>query len=310
MIALSDLARALGGEVVGGQVLCPGPGHSPRDRSLSVRVSEAAHDGVVVYSHAGNDWRDCLDHVRDRLGLDHDIWKSRRRTRRSRVPASKGPSAHQDNRNLELARQIVREVKPIVGTPGERYLAETRNIDTRPLAGVLERIDAIGWHDAVYLNEPGHALHGQRLGCIIGIMSDPVTALPTGAISRTYIGDGLRKIGKAKTLGSPAGVVRISPDEDVLSGLHLAEGLETVLSAMSIGLRPIWATGSTSLLKRFPVLGGVEALSILADHDVSGAGEKAARKLELRYRGAGREVRIFRSDKIGDLNDVLRANDR
>jgi len=29
-------ARALGGDVVGrDQILCPGPGHSPRDRSLA-----------------------------------------------------------------------------------------------------------------------------------------------------------------------------------------------------------------------------------------------------------------------------------
>lgn len=131
-----------------------------------------------------------------------------------------------------------------------------------------------------------------------------------GAISRTYIDADLKKIGKARTLGAPAGVVRLSPDEDVLRGLYLAEGLETALSVMSIGLRPLWATGSTSLLKAFPLLRGIEALSIIADHDVNGAGEKAARELEQRWRRTKREVRIFRSDQIGDFNDVLRANVR
>ena len=34
---LHQIAHALGGEVSGGQVLCPGPGHSAKDRSLAVR---------------------------------------------------------------------------------------------------------------------------------------------------------------------------------------------------------------------------------------------------------------------------------
>jgi hypothetical protein len=43
MIAdLRSLARALGGEVVGRQVLAPGPGHSRRDRSLSICSSAKA----------------------------------------------------------------------------------------------------------------------------------------------------------------------------------------------------------------------------------------------------------------------------
>jgi hypothetical protein len=38
MTALHDvrtIARAMGGQVVGGKALVPGPGYSPRDRSLS-----------------------------------------------------------------------------------------------------------------------------------------------------------------------------------------------------------------------------------------------------------------------------------
>ena len=79
---------------------------------------------------------------------------------------------------------------------------------------ILERTDAIGWHPEVFFNEPGHPLHGQLLGCIVGVMTDPATAAPTGAISRTYVHEG-HKIGKAKTLGSPAGIIRLSPDDEV-----------------------------------------------------------------------------------------------
>lgn len=70
---LSDLrgiAVALGGEVSGRQVLAPGPGHGPRDRSLSVHIAPDAPDGFVAFSHAGDDWKECRDYIRQRLGLE------------------------------------------------------------------------------------------------------------------------------------------------------------------------------------------------------------------------------------------------
>jgi hypothetical protein len=68
-ITLQTIARALGGEVSGRQVLAPGPGHSPKDRSLAVSISSDAPDGFVLYSHSGDDWRACRDYVRTKLGL-------------------------------------------------------------------------------------------------------------------------------------------------------------------------------------------------------------------------------------------------
>ncbi len=67
---VSRTARALGGEASGRDaILCPGPGHSAADRSLSVRLDPGAPEGFVVHSHAGDDPMACRDHVRDRLGL-------------------------------------------------------------------------------------------------------------------------------------------------------------------------------------------------------------------------------------------------
>ena len=65
-MTLQELARMLGGEVQGHQVLAPGPGHSPKDRSLAVKPSSTAPDGFVVYSHAGDDPIVCKDYVRER----------------------------------------------------------------------------------------------------------------------------------------------------------------------------------------------------------------------------------------------------
>ena len=70
MISTRQIAAALGGQVTGPRtVLCPGPGHSAADRSLAVLIDPRVPDGFMVWSHAGDDWKLCRDHVRERLGL-------------------------------------------------------------------------------------------------------------------------------------------------------------------------------------------------------------------------------------------------
>jgi putative DNA primase/helicase len=69
MLDLPSIARALGGVVSAGQVLAPGPGHSRKDRSLSVRLSVAAPEGFLAFSYAGDDWKTCRNYVKERLGI-------------------------------------------------------------------------------------------------------------------------------------------------------------------------------------------------------------------------------------------------
>src|SRR5688500_3926460 len=66
---LRALARALSGDVSGFQVLAPGPGHSPRDRSLCIKVEPGASGGLKIHSFAGDDWRTCKDYVRAKIGI-------------------------------------------------------------------------------------------------------------------------------------------------------------------------------------------------------------------------------------------------
>ena len=70
LTSLHTLAKALGGEVNGTQVLAPGPGHSVIDRSLSVKLASDAPDGFLVHSFAGDDPIACRDHVREKAGLE------------------------------------------------------------------------------------------------------------------------------------------------------------------------------------------------------------------------------------------------
>jgi putative DNA primase/helicase len=299
---LRAAARALSGEVTGGEIICPGPGHGPRDRSLSVRLSASSPERFLVHSFAGDPWQDCRDHVARLLGIE-----------RERGPPTRSPQADRkrpapredegDRHALRIAASIATGIAPLRGTPGETYLRDARKIDANGIADVLEGTDAIGWNPSVLFREPGSALDGKWLGAIIGIMTDPISAEPTGGVSRTYLHEGC-KVGKAKNLG-PAGIVRVTPDEDVTRGLFLVEGLETALAAISKGLRPAWSTGSTSIMAKMPVLSGIESITILADNDENGAGERAANEAERRWKEAGREARIWVPPTRGDFNDLL-----
>ena len=197
MIAdLRTIARALGGEVVGGsEILCPGPGHSPRDRSMSVKLSASSPDGFVAHSFAGDPWQDCRDHAARLLGIRRNE-TARRPSEAHRQPPPDPDEEVRHERKLAYVADLVAGLKPVRGTPGEDYLHETRCIDTRRIGDALERIDAIGWHPSVRFNQDGHELHGRFLGCIIGVMTDLVTAKHTGGISRTYVYNG-RKVAKA-----------------------------------------------------------------------------------------------------------------
>ena len=64
-IDICQLARHLDGEVTGrNSIVAPGPGHSRKDRSLSVTLDRDAPDGFLVNSFAGDDPITCRDHVR------------------------------------------------------------------------------------------------------------------------------------------------------------------------------------------------------------------------------------------------------
>jgi hypothetical protein len=100
------------------------------------------------------------------------------------------------------------------------------------------------------------------------------------------------------------GVVRLWPAECVTYGLGIAEGIESALAAAHI-FTPVWAAIDASNLAQFPVLPGVEALTIFADHD--NIGIIAAKACARRWHAAGREVRIRAPRTFGtDAADVAR----
>ena len=129
---------------------------------------------------------------------------------------------------------------PIVSTPAETYLAG-RGLDLCPEA------------------RDGHALRFHP-GCPFRLASGTIVALPAmvaamvDIVTNEFCGihrtalkpDGSGKADLAglgnpkKMLGRAAGAsVKLSPDDEVTLGLHIAEGIETTLACMTMGFRPI-----------------------------------------------------------------------
>jgi putative DNA primase/helicase len=109
-----------------------------------------------------------------------------------------------------------------------------------------------------------------------------------------------------KMLGkSNGGAVRLSASVDGL--LALAEGIETALAVMTACPdMPVWAALSASNLERIELTPGITRVIILADHDASGAGQRAAEAAAFRLHQQGCRVFIALPPKEGeDFNDLL-----
>jgi hypothetical protein len=288
------IAKRLGGEVSGYGIICPGPGHSRIDRSLRVFIDPNAPGGFRVNSFAGDNWRDCRDYVADALGVDRH-----RGGQATSIPRGDGQSSRVERHSepqckQRLALKIWAEGKPVAHTLAESYLAKR-----------VGRI--IAWpHD---LRFHARCPRGdQNLPALVALLRDVRSDEPK-AIQRIYLApDGLDRLhdamGKA-TLGPAAGAVcKLSPDENVALGLGIAEGIETGLSLLAKGWSPTWCTCGTANMARFPLLSGVESLTVFADHDEPG--QHSAHECAERWIVAGREVAI-RTPKINnsDWGDAL-----
>ena len=161
MIDVRAAARALGGDVIGRDaVAVPGPGHSPKDRSLTVTFDPRAPDGFLVYSHCGDDWTLCKDYVRQRLGLpawqpgdggDRRVDPSRLKTfERAAVEAEaqRRPLTQDDRVRIKRACAVWDAGVDPRGTPAEPYLWSRALILDDAIAGaVLRYHPACPWRD-------------------------------------------------------------------------------------------------------------------------------------------------------------------
>jgi hypothetical protein len=307
----SEIAHALGGKSIGrSQWMAKCPSHQERTGSLSIKDGYA---GPLVYCFGGCAQSEVIQALVDRgLWPKHDREADDEEARRKRQERDrKAAAARLDDEakerakaasDLLRAKTILREsVAPTTGSVVGIYLV-ARGIDPPWPACIRE-------HPRLYHRDgAGVVSHHPAMVC-------PIRDVHTDAVigcHRTYLAEGGAKADVdhpkkvlARIIG---GAIKLTPDADVTGGLGISEGIENGLTALAENWAPVWALATAGNLASFPVLVGVEALTIFGDNDddKSGTGEKAARECAARWRAAGREVTVRIPKVTGcDWNDAL-----
>src|SRR5262245_10917117 len=307
---IRTLARLLGGEVAGrDKVLCPGFGHSRQDRSLQVTLSTYAPDGILVHSFAGDDWRDCRDYVRQRLGLpawepgdeqDRRVVNLRDWDRGAVDAASEKRSRTDDDRSrIARARAIWDEAQDQRGTLAESYFCLRRLVLDDGVAGAVLRFHPhCSWR-----NENTGQI--DRVPALIAAFrsldDDEITAVHRIALTPDGHKIDRRMLGLVHRAA-------IKLDRDVAAGeVAIGEGVETCIAARMLGIKPTWALGSVGMIAHFPVLAGINTLRIIGERDSASAA--ATELCGPRWQRAGRGVRVIKPTlDAKDLNDALGAH--
>jgi hypothetical protein len=292
------IAAALGGQVAGiNTVLCPGPGHSRRDRSLAVLLDPNAPDGFVCFSHAGDDWKECRDHIRQRLGLR--VWQPC--DAHQRPSPARDTDAADELERISYARGIWNEAADPRGTLAEIYLRQHRKLDVPDeLCGAVLRFDgACLWPDArrPALVVPFRTINGNTI---------------TGVHRIALNADG--SLIARRMLGPMRGCAIKLDQIDGDAALVIGEGVETCMAArelMAMGQlprMPVWALGSAGPIGFFPLIDGIARLFVLTENNDDGRNALAVTTLRMRWHKAGRRIiPIIPHPRHDDMNDVLIA---
>lgn len=236
---------------------CPACDRGPRDRALSITTDER---GRVAYCHrcgyVETDARE-VNHAR-RVVEQHDgtplEWSAR-------------------------AQAIWNRTEDLASSLGAKYL-QHRGCLLPPADGDLRFLAATEIYPPT----------------LVARITDAITCEPLSLHFTRLARDGSGKAGTAcdKSLLSghrkKGGVIRLWPNDAVIHGLAIAEGIETALAAAH-AYTPTWSCVDAGNLAQFPVLANIAALTIFADHD--DAGLAAATQCATRWLEHGREVCVL-----------------
>lgn len=290
-----DVAQALLGEP---SIVSRSEARWGRKGSLCVTLS--GERAGLWFSHEDGKGGDMLDLAKHALGCDTHgavLW-ARQHLGATASPTALSSSATPPNpRPLdanEVALSVWRRATSIKGTLADTYLA-SRNLS------VPDHVDhrVLRFAEAAAFEDGGKLV---RHPCLVALMRDALTGEPTG-IQRTPLTTEAKKHPIGRRMRGRAGIAMISPDYEIASGLHLVEGAEDALAAYEFGYRPVWAAMSAGAIRGFPIVSGIDALTIIADGDDGGVGLRAAQECANRWRDGGREARV----KVvvgGDLAEI------
>ena len=284
------IALALGGIVTSKtSVLVPGHGHSRSDRSLSIKIDPTAPDGILVHSFAGDSATECRDYVRAvlRLGGPRSF-----RNLRLRGGAKAAPIDYSSDHSA-FAQRLWHEAGAPSGTVVTAYLSSRGLTLPDDLAGHVVRF------------HPALKFDGALVCGMLALFRDIYTNTPCG-LQRTFFDSQGRKLDRRMLGRAKLAAIKVDHDENVTSGLTIGEGFETGLAAYLAGFRPVWVTGSAGGIKKFPVLAGVGALTILGEVGDGDANHRASRACIDRWIDAGQEAFIAKPLVGNDLNDAWR----
>jgi hypothetical protein len=306
MMDLRTIARLLGGEVSGHWAYVPGPGHSAKDRSLGITLDPNDPDGFIVHSHANDDWQECKDSARSRLGLAP--WqpgdKQNRRVHPSRIKefdraaidreAKYRSRTEDDLVRIRRAFEIWNASGDLRGTLAERYLQSRRLELSDELAGnVLRFHPRCPWRNEV---TGSIDLTPALIAAFRSIDDDEITAIHRIALNPDGTKIGRRMLGVVHRAA-------VKLDHEINTEIAIGEGVETCLAARQLGIKPTWALGSTGNISGFPVIGNIKQLTILGE--VGKASREAIQFCAPRWSKAGRQVCIIMPEIGSDLNDEL-----
>lgn len=290
-----------------GNVWCgPCPFHAEKTPSFGVYDDHyhcfgcGAHGDHITWLTTARrlSFHDAIRHLGGTLGRDPDHPRS------MGPPPDKAPPLD----TVRIARRIWEAGRDPAGTLAETYLA-SRRLRLPEDCSSLRFLDQCQRGRRDLEGGPYYA------PALLAELTDPVTNEFCGVHRTFLLPDGSGKappitvgdvVLPSKAVVGNWGVIRLCDDTMVGHALSIGEGLENSLTVQQYAhWTTIWAAGCAHNIRNFPLLFGIEALSIFVDGDL--AGRTAAAACAKRWAGDGREVILHSPPPRHDWNSILIA---
>lgn len=295
MSALSwhDAERISGGKLGRTMALCPicsDQRRTPQKRHSKVlAVTLLEPEFAVYYCNHCEAQGHCRPDTPSRVIVNPEEQQRRRRE-------ADRHAAQEKQQRTQQALRLWDEAGPCRGSPIEKYFYYTRRIG--------DWFDTFPYLDGVFRYHPNCPFDGKCLPCMVSLVRDIKTDVPI-AIHRTALttDEHPKKISRQSLGPTTGGAIKISPDHEVHTGLLIAEGIETAFSASKrLTFKPVWSVIDKNGIAKFPVLSGIESVTVAVDNDPDG--QRAAATLIDRLTIAGTEVITIKTNIVSDFNDL------